>query len=517
MAQLDSLLKIVEQQGANELRLGSDRAPSMAASGVPKKLTIPPTTTATLIELLGELLDTTRKGQLDRLGRVEFDHTVAGVGSYALTLTKRPGAEFAFDVMVTKLKAPRAAPAAPSVAPTAPIALTVSQGLPVASESATEARPQESPALMASSATARAPEMHPYRLAEGLAELAARAISMRASDIHFAEHEPPFVRVDGALTPLAASPVPLPDLLTQAFGEGFMDRLAGRSSVDVSFDLEGGHRARMNVYRGSRGVSAALRLLAPRVPRLSELQVPVPIEDLAYLPSGLVLVTGATGAGKSTTLAALVSEVLANRSVVLVTLEDPIEYALTSGPKSLVRQRQVGRDVPDFANGLRDALREDPDVILVGEMRDAESIHLALTAAETGHLVLSSLHSRSASAAVERIIDTYPAERQAQIRLMLADSLRAVLSQRLVPRAHGEGRVLAMEVLRITTGVAASIRDGKISGLRSAMQAGRDAGMIPLERHLSDLVRARAITLEDARANANDHTLLQQYLADGRA
>lgn len=514
MAQLDSLLKIVEQQGADELRLGSDRAPSMTASGTPKKLTIPSTTTATLVELLGELLDAPRKGTLERLGRVEFEHRVTGIGAYALTLTKRPGNELAFDVIVAKLKAGRAAP--PPADPAQPPMIDP-PARSLAPPRETDARPLASPSEEAPQIAARAAEQHPYRLAEGLAELAARAIAMRASDLHFAEHEPPFARVDGSLTPLASSPIALPELLTRAFGEGFMDRLTGQSSIDLSFDLEGGHRARMNVYRGSRGVSAALRLLAPRVPRLSELHVPVPIEDLAYLPSGLVLVTGATGAGKSTTLAALVSEILANRSVVLVTLEDPIEYALASGPRSLVRQRQVGRDVPDFANGLRDALREDPDVILVGEMRDPVSIQLALTAAETGHLVLSSLHSRSASAAVERIIDTYPAERQSQIRLMLADSLRAVLSQRLVPRANGEGRVLAMEALRVTTGVASSIRDGKISGLRSAMQSGRDAAMIPLERHLSDLVRSRAISLEAARSHANDLTLLQQYLADGRA
>jgi twitching motility protein PilT len=229
-----------------------------------------------------------------------------------------------------------------------------------------------------------------------------------------------------------------------------------------------------------------------------------------------VIVTGATGSGKSTTLGALAREVLARRSVLLLTLEDPVEYDLPSTPRSLVRQRQIGRDVPDFARGLRDALREDPDVILVGEMRDPESIHLALTAAETGHLVLSSLHARSASAAVERILDTYAAERQQELRLMLADSLRAVVAQRLVPRAGGQGRVLAVEVLRVTTGVAASIRDGKVSGLRSAMQAGRDFGMIPLERHLADLTRARVITLEEARAQANDSTLLTQYLSDPR-
>jgi twitching motility protein PilT len=197
---------------------------------------------------------------------------------------------------------------------------------------------------------------------------------------------------------------------------------------------------------------------------------------------------------------------------VLVTLEDPIEYQFEATARSLVRQRQIGREVPDFSTGLRDALREDPDVLLIGEMRDAESIHLALTAAETGHLVLASLHSRSASSAVERIIDTYPGEKQTQIRVMLADSLRAVVAQRLVPSQGG--RVLAAEILRATTAVASAIREGKLGSIKSSMQAGRADGMIILERSLAALVRQRLITPEAAKNAANDPTGLAHHLGE---
>jgi twitching motility protein PilT len=215
---------------------------------------------------------------------------------------------------------------------------------------------------------------------------------------------------------------------------------------------------------------------------------------------------------QSTTLAALAQEALRRRSVVLATLEDPIEYHLVAGERSIVRRRQVGRDVPDFASGLRDALRQDPNIILVGEMRDAETMTLALTAAETGHLVLSSIHSRSAASTVERIIDSYPPARAAQVRIQLADALRAVVGQRLIPRARGGGRVPALEVMRSNHAVAALIRDGKTAQLASAIQAGRADGMITLERCLADRVASGEIRIEDARAAANDVTSLSMNL-----
>jgi twitching motility protein PilT len=263
----------------------------------------------------------------------------------------------------------------------------------------------------------------------------------------------------------------------------------------------------------AEGLAAAIRLLPDKAPSLASLHIPVPLEDLVDLPHGLVIACGATGAGKSTTLAALAQEALRRRSVVLATLEDPIEYALTANDSSVVRRRQIGRDVPNFATGLRDALREDPDVLLLGEMRDPETITLALTAAETGHLVLSSLHSGSAASAIERIVDAYPPQRAAQIRVQLADSLKAVIVQRLVPRARGNGRLPAVEVLRVTHAIASMIRDGKTAQLATAMQSGRREGMIPLERCLADLVNAGEVELDHARAAANDPASLAMYLS----
>ena len=197
----------------------------------------------------------------------------------------------------------------------------------------------------------------------------------------------------------------------------------------------------------------------------------------------------------------------------LISLEDPIEYKLRPGAgRSVVRQREVGRDVRDFPCGLRDALREDPDLLLIGEMRDAESIGLTLTAAETGHLVLASLHSRSAASAVERVVDSYPPERQQQIRVQLADALRVVISQRLVPSSSGEGRTAALEVLRVNHNVANLIREGRTAQIATAMQSGRKEGQLPLERCLADMIRAGQVQLEDARAVANDATALASYV-----
>jgi twitching motility protein PilT len=240
--------------------------------------------------------------------------------------------------------------------------------------------------------------------------------------------------------------------------------------------------------------------------------LPVPLEDLVDIPHGLVLVCGATGSGKSTTLAALAQEALRRRSIVLTTLEDPIEHALFASETSLVRRRQIGRDARDFASGLRDALREDPDVLLLGEMRDPETIGMALTAAETGHLVLSSLHSGSASSTVERIVDSYPPARQGQVRVHLADALRAVVVQRLLPRARGTGRVVALEVLRVTHAVASMVREGKTSQIASAIQSGKRDGMVSLERSLADRVQAGDVRIEDARAAANDPASLAMYV-----
>jgi len=272
-------------------------------------------------------------------------------------------------------------------------------------------------------------------------------------------------------------------------------------------------RFRVNIYRSAGGIAAAMRILSRRAPQLGDLHLPVNLSDVADLPHGLVLVCGPTGSGKSSTLAAIAQEVLQRRSVMLISLEDPTEFLLEARrAQSLVRQRQIGMHVRDFATGLRDALREDPDVILIGEMRDPETIGLALTAAETGHLVLASLHSRSTVNAIERIVDSYAAERQQQVRVQLADALRVAVAQRLLPRATGQGRVPAVEVLRVTHNVRSLIREMRTAQIVTAIQAGRTEGMLPLERCLADMLRRGTITADAARRVANDDDTLDVYL-----
>jgi twitching motility protein PilT len=508
--QLDSLLRIVDAQGADELRLGSDKNPSMFSASTPKRLTIPPTSTATLLELFGELLDDSRRALLERHGRVELVHEAQKLGAWTVVVTKRPGADLAIDAVVRRgSKAPAQAETQPQAAPPAAADARLDRAAPQALPLASAPTHHATAALPPLGETAAATV-----LPAALEALMTRAIALGATDLHLADREPPTVRTDGRLQSLGGMLAePLVSLLEGVLPSTARERLEARASCDLGIDAPGGGRARVNVFRTSRGLAAAIRFL-PRVARpVDELGFPVAIDDLAMLSNGLVLTTGVTGSGKSTTLAALAALALQRRSVVLVSLEDPIEYVFEPGPSSLVRQRQVGREVPDFRSGLRDALREDPDVILVGEMRDPESIALALTAAETGHLVLASLHSRSAATAVDRIVDAMPAERQTQIRIQLADALRAVVAQRLLPREDG-GRVLAVEILRASAAVSNAIREGKTSTLRSAMQSGKSAGMIPLERCLADLVRRRAISLETARHAADDPAALQQYLAE---
>jgi twitching motility protein PilT len=343
--------------------------------------------------------------------------------------------------------------------------------------------------------------------------LVATASALRASDLHLADGAPPMVRVDGTVRRLGDEPVELIPLL--ALGRAREGQIAGGRSVDFALDVPAVGRVRVHVFRTADGTAAAVRLLPGAAPSLGALHMPMPLDDLVAFPNGLVLVCGATGSGKSTTLAALAQETLRRRSIVLTTLEDPLEYALVASDSSILRRRQVGRDVADFPSGLRDTLREDPDVILVGEMRDPQTIGLALTAAETGHLVLSSLHAPSAASAIERIVDAYPPERQAQIRVQLADALRAVVAQWLLPRAQGGGRLPVVEVLRVTHAVASLVREGKTAQIASAIQSGRREGMLALERCLADRVQAGEIRVEDARALANDPGSLAMYLGRG--
>jgi len=310
----------------------------------------------------------------------------------------------------------------------------------------------------------------------------------RASDIHYTNKRPPLIRVDGQLIPagdVEMNPQSLEEVARQLAQERY-DEFLERGEIDFTFQAPH-NRLRVNIYR-QRGVpAAALRLIPERIPKFEELGIPQAVRDFADLHQGLVLFTGPTGSGKSTTMAALINEINHTRACHILTLEDPIEY-IHHHQKAIVNQREIGQDSYSFANALRAALRQDPDVILVGEMRDLETISTAVTAAETGHLVLATLHTSSAAAAVDRIIDVFPAHQQQQIRVQLADTLRGVVAQRLLPKKGESGRVMACEILIGTPAVKNLIREGKLHQIPTAMETGSKFGMQTFDQSLQRLV-----------------------------
>jgi len=516
MARIDSILGMVVQLGANELRVGIDREPKILAFGVAKRFHMVQTSEETLRELLGEILTSERYEALQSSRRLEVAYDAGELGPFRVTFTLRQ--DSGFDAIFMRSRGrPEAAPARPATV----------QSLPLPSPPAREAVPvpvrevpvREAPAeVHVESDIPAVPEAPSVASVDGsalpqrCALLIAHAMGMLASDLHLVDGDVPVLRVDGGLHRLEdEGPADVAALL--GLGPPAVAAISSGRSLDFSLELADGTRVRVNAYRTSKGIAAALRFVSRGAPALSSLGLPLPIDDLVDAPHGLVIVCGATGSGKSTTLAALAQSALSRRSIVLLTLEDPIEFTLVGGAQSLVRQREIGRDVRDFPGGLRDALREDPDVLVVGEMRDPDTISLALTAAETGHLVLTSLHCGSTASAIDRIVDSYPHERQQQVRIQLADTLRAVVAQRLIPRARGSGRVLAAEVLRTTYAVANMIREGKTAQVASVLQAGKREGMIALERSLADRVRSGEIRTEDARAVANDPDSLAMFLS----
>jgi len=338
-----------------------------------------------------------------------------------------------------------------------------------------------------------------------IGELLALARARGASDLHAGADEPPSLRVDGRLIVLDGPPLERDAIGAYCAAVLPIDaarRLAVRGTVDTALRDGPGAPYRLHVYRSTSGARAAFRLHPPEVPALDQLALPAILASFVTRPNGLLLLTGPTGSGKTTALAALVDRINRTAERVVVTVEDPVEYVHVPR-RSLVAHCEVGRDVLDYAEALRGFLRADPDVILVGEMRDRETIEAALTAAETGHLVLSTLHTNDAPQTVDRIVDAFPSAAHPQVRAQLAATLIAIASLRLVPLRDGAGRTAACEILIATDAVRAMIRDGKTHQLRNALTTGRSVGMQPLEAHLSDLVVRGRVALEAARAVAN--------------
>lgn len=325
-----------------------------------------------------------------------------------------------------------------------------------------------------------------------------------ASDLHVASDDGPVLRVDGRLVPLDHPPIPesaLRAFLTAAFGEEAIARLDGCGAVDGAPARDAAAAPyRIHAYRHAGGLRLAIRLLAERVPALEELGLPAVVARFAALPSGLILFAGPTGSGKTTALSSLVDRINRTSSRMIVTIEEPVEY-LHARRRSVVAQCEVGRDVADYAEALRGVMRADPDVIVVGELRDPHAIAAALTVAETGHLVYATVHTNDASHTVDRIVDAFPPSAQHDVRAQLAAALAGIVALRLVRRRDG-GRVAAAEILVATDAVRALIRDGKTHQLRNAIVTGRQVGMQTLEAHLGELVLRGTIAPDEARAVA---------------
>jgi len=346
------------------------------------------------------------------------------------------------------------------------------------------------------------------------------AVTMGASDLHLGSNTRPMMRVNGTMTPALGEQTEVlsgeeMDLLVEEIMPiRAKTELEERLDTDFAYAIEGLGRFRVNVFRNHNGTGTVLRHIPGEILTLEELKLPQTLTQFCSLNKGLVLVTGPTGSGKSTTLAAMVDYINKNRQDHIITVEDPIEF-VHQNQKCRVSQREIKEHAESFARALRAALREDPDIVLVGEMRDLETTETAIETAETGHLVLGTVHTSTAASTIDRIIDQFPADRQGQVRTMLAASLKGVICQTLCKRADGNGRIAALEILVVTHGVAANIRDGKTHQIPTAIQTGKRLGMQLLNEDLMRLVKERTVDSGEAYLKAVDKTDMANKLRTG--
>jgi len=354
----------------------------------------------------------------------------------------------------------------------------------------------------------------PLNYQKKLAELMVLAAQQGASDLHISVGKHPTVRIDGNLVPVSHEPILTPEmvagLVSALLTPEQQDKLITEKDIDFAFSYEDKIRFRVNVYFQRGYLAAALRLIPGHVRTIEELNLPPILHEVSKYNQGFFLIVGPAGHGKTTTMAAIVDEINHKRMDHIITIEDPIEYTYTQD-RALIDQREVGTDTISFHRGLRSVLRQDPDVIVIGEMRDPESMAIALTAAETGHLVLSTLHTNSASQTIDRIIDSFPSDQQAQIRAQLSTTLIGIVSERLVPRISG-GRIPACEIMFATPAIKNLIRERKTYQIDLIIETSTEEGMISLNRSLVELVRRREISLETAESYSLNPSELRQLL-----
>lgn len=487
---VDSLLRIAQSQRADGLLLTADSAPTLELGDEHKVLSMPPLGSEILDMVVEELVPAGERARLRTEEAVDASYELDGV-AYDVRIEQRGDAAAIIfrPANATKAATTSAAPAPPP-----------------------EARPA-SPAPPAPDRIAFETTLGGGESYERLTALLAAVDEYRASDLLLSSDRDPRLKVGGQWNVLAHGALSTDEMvanLVPRLSEAERRRFEESGSVDFALPADpvrGTGRFRVNLFRQHRGVAAALRPTQRAAPTLAALHLPSELADLVQLRDGLVLMTGPTGSGKSTTLVALVEHLCRTTSKHVITLEDPIEYEYDEG-RALVHQREVGRHIPSFAEGLHASLRETPDVILVGEMRDRETIEAVLTAAETGHLVLSTLHCGSAPMVIDRIVGVFPEHRRDEIRIQLASSLRAVMTQALLPSTRPPLRVPAFELLRVNTAVATKIREGRAHQLASEIQKGRGDKMITFESSLDRLVHQGLLAPQQAAAAARDPALL---------
>lgn len=496
---IDGLLRVLIELGGDRLNLHTDADP-VAFQGERKlRLTLPPTSNATLQTLCGSMA--VAHSTSGSSAPTTFIYNCKSIGKFVIDIE----GSFAPDE-VARLHI-RRLPVESVMNAVGPAA--VAQNAVGPATVAQNAVPSPAPAAVV------APSTQPgdWTRNHALVTLLRQALDEQATDLHLTDGQTAIVRRGGRLSAVGRVFEGVASLLDQ----GQRNEVERGHAVDLALTFESRARLRINAFKAESGLCAAIRFLPLEPPALSSLGLPAELlSALGDVPHGLVLICGYTGSGKSTTMAALLHQRVSQTPRHLITLESPLEYIISGGSCSLVRQREVGVHVASFATGLRDALREDPDELMIGEMRDAETIGLALTAAETGHLVWSSLHARTARSAVERIIDQVPPAAQRQVRGQLADSLRVIVCQRLISPEHeargfAERAVVAAEVMIVNSAVAHLIREGKTEQLGVVIQSGKDAGMLPLEKDLARLVRQGRISRAAARSEVSDPALFDRY------
>ncbi|MFW6172123.1 MAG: type IV pilus twitching motility protein PilT [Elusimicrobiota bacterium] len=348
----------------------------------------------------------------------------------------------------------------------------------------------------------------------GIKEILLAAVKYKASDIHIVPQRPPFLRINGEMKNLNTEPISKQtskELIYSAIPDRLIQKFEQNGELDTSVSAENIGRFRLNVLNQKDGIAAVLRVIPSEIPSPQEIGIDETIMELTNLPRGLVLVTGPTGCGKSTTIASLINIINNKRKSHILTIEDPIEYVYPKG-NCVVTQREVGSHSVSFKEALKRAMRQDPDVVLVGEMRDLETISSALTIAETGHLVFATLHTTDAAQTVDRIIDVFPPFQQQQVRTQLAGVLRAVICQQLIPKKEGQGRVAAREIMIVNTAVANLIREGKVHQIYSAIESGGRIGMRSLDRDLLNLLKKGHITVESALSKSNNPDSIKRQM-----